>query len=142
MQILPLFWTAVSILEISCKLNVIAAVSDGASSNRMFFKMHDKTSNLDSSSTVTYRSINCYARDRYLYFFADAPHLMKTLRNAMYHSHDLGSRHLWNGSEISWNQVKRVVIDDSERGLKLLPKLSLNHVYLTSYSSMPVSYAT
>ncbi len=29
-QIMPIFWRAISILEVSCKLNVIATVSDGA----------------------------------------------------------------------------------------------------------------
>ena len=37
-QIFPIFWRAVVTLELSCKLKVIAAVSDGASSNRPFFK--------------------------------------------------------------------------------------------------------
>ena len=32
-QIMPLFWKAVSILEITCKLPVVAIVCDGASSN-------------------------------------------------------------------------------------------------------------
>ena len=32
-QIMSLFWKAVSILELSCDLNVIAAVADGASNN-------------------------------------------------------------------------------------------------------------
>lgn len=39
-QIFPLFWKAVSILEISCKLKVIASVADGASTNRRFAKMN------------------------------------------------------------------------------------------------------
>ena len=34
------FWHAVCILEDTCNLHVIAAVSDGASSNRSFYKMH------------------------------------------------------------------------------------------------------
>ena len=33
-QIMTTFWDAVSILEMTCKLPVICAVSDGASSNR------------------------------------------------------------------------------------------------------------
>ena len=39
-QLLPLFWKAVAILEISCNLKVIAAVCDGASCNRKFIKKH------------------------------------------------------------------------------------------------------
>ena len=40
-QIMTLFWDAVSILELTCKLPVICAVCDGASPNRKFFKMHE-----------------------------------------------------------------------------------------------------
>ncbi|XP_047122320.1 uncharacterized protein LOC124805854 [Hydra vulgaris] len=40
MQIMPTFWKAVSILELCCNLKVIVAVSDGASPNRSFYKMH------------------------------------------------------------------------------------------------------
>ena len=36
-QIMPLFWQAVCILELTCKLWVIATTSDGASPNRCFF---------------------------------------------------------------------------------------------------------
>ena len=69
---------------------------------------------------------------------------MKTLRNAVYHSreHGKGTRELWNGNPILWRHISQVVHDDSNRSLKLLPKLSQNHIFLTSYSSMTVSYAT
>ncbi len=43
-KIMSIFWKAVSILELSCSLPVIAAVCDGASANRKFFKMHEKLS--------------------------------------------------------------------------------------------------
>ena len=39
-QICPVFWKAVGILEKTCGLNVIAASCDGASSNRKYFEMH------------------------------------------------------------------------------------------------------
>ena len=35
-QLMPLFWEAVAVLEISCNLWVIAATSDGATPNRKF----------------------------------------------------------------------------------------------------------
>jgi len=142
-QIFTLFWKAVSILELTCNLHVIALVSDGASSNRNFYRMHKDISDC-IDSPVVYRTINLFGRDRFVYFFADAPHLMKTLRNAVYHSreHGKGTRELWNGNQILWRHISQVVQDDLNRGLKLLPKLSQNHIYLTSYSSMTVSYAT
>ena len=39
-QIMSTFWEAISILEYTCNLPVIAAVSDGASQNRIFYRMH------------------------------------------------------------------------------------------------------
>ena len=39
-QIFSLFWKAVSILEVSCKLKIVAAVADGASVNRRFMQMN------------------------------------------------------------------------------------------------------
>ena len=39
-QIFPLFWRAVSILEMSCNLWVLGCTADGAASNRKFFKLH------------------------------------------------------------------------------------------------------
>ena len=82
---MPLFWRAVCLLEVSCKLKVIAAVSDGASANRKFLKMHR---NLDGEAgkSTTNRTINLYAPNGYIWFFADVPHLVKTVRNCIYHS--------------------------------------------------------
>lgn len=48
-QIFSLFWKAVSILEISCNLKVIATVADGASINRRFMQMN----------RVSYYSLSC-----------------------------------------------------------------------------------
>jgi hypothetical protein len=39
-QMFPIFWRAVSILEMNCNLAVVAATADGASPNRRFFQMH------------------------------------------------------------------------------------------------------
>ena len=39
-QLFPVFSKAEAILEIACNLRVIPAVTDGASPNRKFFKMH------------------------------------------------------------------------------------------------------
>eukprot|EP00794_Sanderia_malayensis_P015485 gene15485-17063_t len=86
-QIMTTFWEAVAILELTCNLPVIAAVSDGASSNRKFYRMHELSDGAGSSDVV-HRSVNLYAPDRFIWFFSDAPHLMKTTRNCVYHSGD------------------------------------------------------
>jgi hypothetical protein len=85
---MTIFWDAVAILELSCNLQVIATVSDGASPNRKFYRMHqliDATLE-ESDDGIVYRTINLYAPERYIWFFADVPHLIKTSRNCIYHS--------------------------------------------------------
>ena len=82
---MPTFWEAVAILELTCKLQVIATVSDGALPNRKFYRMHEQMSNTDDSSVV-YRTINLYSPGRYIWFFGDPSHLMKTTRNCIAHS--------------------------------------------------------
>jgi hypothetical protein len=84
-QLMPLFWEAVGSLEMTCNLWVIAATADGASTNRSFFRMHKAMSD-NADDDVCHRTINLYAPERYIYFFADAPHLIKTTRNCLYHS--------------------------------------------------------
>ena len=65
-------------------------MSDGASQNRTFYRMH---CGLDDhpDADVAYKTVNFFAPGRHIYFIADAPHLMKTARNAIYHS----SIHKW-----------------------------------------------
>ena len=55
-QLLPLFWEAVCILELTCNLWVIAIASDGASPNRLHKSLHG-VANKDEC----YRTVNLYA---------------------------------------------------------------------------------
>ena len=139
-QIMSRFWRAVSILEDTCDLHVIAAVSDGAPSNRSFFKMHKQMSRIDSE--VVYRTENIFHPGRYIWFFADAPHLMKTARNCIYHSgNGKHSRLLWNdGKEIVWKHFIKIV--DDQLSLKFMVKLTEEHIRLNPYSAMNVRLAT
>ena len=84
-QIMPTFWEAVAVLELICKLQVIATVSDGASPNRKFYRMHELMSSTDDSSVV-YRTIDLYAPGRYIWFSADPSHFMKTTSKCIAHS--------------------------------------------------------
>ena len=89
---------------------VLGATFDGASVNRRFLKLHipsddddDDDDNDDDDDTVVndsdddddkiiYKVRNCYACDhRYLFFFSDPPHLMKTTRNCWFSKY----RTLW-----------------------------------------------
>ena len=134
-QIMPLFWQAVCILELTCKLWVIATTSDGASPNRSFFGLNRELDG-NSGKPVTYRAVNLYARHRYIFFFSDAPHLIKTTRNCLAHS---GSgkctRLMWNnGLYIMWSLIAQMFYNDADNGLKLLPKITSDHINLTPYS--------
>ena len=74
-----LVWEAIYRLE-RIQLKVLAITADGASTNRLFFKIHNPNATRDA---ITYKVYNPHAPDgRFLYFFSDAPHLIKTVRNA------------------------------------------------------------
>lgn len=95
----PLVWEAVEHLEI-CGLNVIAFTSDGASSNRKFYKMHG------SSKELVYKTKNPYREGQYIFFFSDVPHLIKTTRNCWSNSFcHKETRALWVGTtlDVSYN---------------------------------------
>ena len=141
-QIYPLFWKAVGILELSCDLRVIGAVCDGASPNRKFFKMHTK---MDGSATkdVTYRTLNMYDRSRFIWFFSDYPHLMKTSRNCLFNSGcgESFSRLMWNdGKFLIWKHI-RDIVQLNTSGPKIVPKMTEEHINLSSHSKMKVNLA-
>ena len=87
----------------SLSLWVIAAVNDGASPNRKFFELHSMfMSDVENEvvSGVVYKVNNLFAMDRFVFFFSDACHLIKTARNCLYNSGS-GSRSylMWNNDE-------------------------------------------
>ena len=141
-QIMPVFWKAVSILELSCNLWVCAAVSDGASPNRKFYDLHIGLIGADHSDDVIHKTVNLFAPSRFIYFFSDAPHLVKTARNCLFNS-GLGkhTRLMWNGKELIWSHIAQLYHSDVEQALHQLPKLTPDHINLTSFSKMKVSLA-
>lgn len=141
-QIYPIFWKAVGICELQCNLKVIAATCDGASPNRKFFKMHKNFCD-DEDKDVVYKTRNLYCKDRYVYFISDAPHLVKTSRNCVNNS-GAGrcTRFMWNdGYYILWNHIYEKFVEDHNCGLQLLPKLTFDHLKLSSFSVMNVRLA-
>ena len=64
-QIMAAFWEAVAILELTCTFQVIATVSDEASPNRKFYRMHEQMIYTDDSSAV-YCAINLYSPGLYI----------------------------------------------------------------------------
>ena len=59
-QLMPLFWRAVSVLELSLQLYVCAAVNDGALVNRKFFRLHSQLAQ-DLKCDVVYKTRNVFA---------------------------------------------------------------------------------
>ncbi|CAB4008160.1 Transposable element P transposase, partial [Paramuricea clavata] len=85
-QLMPLFWRGVAILQLKANLNVIAAVSDGASPNRKFYQLHIYIGEKLNNQKVVYKTKNLFAPGKWICFFADAPHLLKTGRNCLLNS--------------------------------------------------------
>ena len=141
-QLLPIFWNCVFYLEKACNLWVLAVVSDGASANRKFYKLHRKIGD-KTDNEVTHCVVNLYAKHRYIYFFADPPHLLKTSRNCLHNSgFGLQSRLMWNnGKTLMWSHIMQVYNDDLSRGLHLVPRLTHEHLHLSPYSKMKVYLA-
>jgi hypothetical protein len=141
-QLMPIFWKAVSVLELSCNLWVCAAVSDGASANRKFYDLHVGLVGSDCSTDVVHKTVNLFDPSRFIYFFSDAPHLVKTARNCLFNS-GLGkhTRLMWNGMELMWNHIAQLYHADMEQSLYQLPKLTPEHINLTSFSKMKVNLA-
>ena len=143
-KIFVLFWKAVNILE-NIQLKVIAATADGASPNRKFFRMH-KPLDGDAEKAVVYRAENTFtssSEKRFVYFFADVPHLIKTTRNCLSNSGSgRATRYMWNsGFFILWSHITNFYHQDLECGLKMMNKLTNDHVNLTPFSVMRVRLA-
>ena len=95
-QIMPIFWQAVKYLE-KINLKVIAATADRVSQNRKFFRMHKHIVG-DSDTEIVYRTKNIYTKE-----MRCSPHLMKTVRNCLFHSGSgRGTRYMWNNIFVSF----------------------------------------
>ena len=85
---------------------------------------------------ATYKTVNIFNLESYIYFFADAPYLIKTVRNCLFHSGwGRCTSYMWN------NQKYRIIYDKVENGLKVDTKLSYKHIQLIHYSVMNVRLA-
>ena len=93
---------------------------------------------------VVSRAVNVYTEEnRYIYFFSDVPHLMKTTRNCLVNSGGgRGTRYMWNnGNFILMNRIATLYYENCQFDLKWLPKLSDAHFSLTTFSVMNVKLA-
>ncbi|CAB3982872.1 Transposable element P transposase [Paramuricea clavata] len=149
-QLMSIFWKVVGALELLLKLPVCATVNDGASPNCKFF---DLPVDLRPTNFQLVRDLNCdvvhkvpnlIAVQRFIFFFADSCHLIKTARNCLYNSGSGScSRLMWNnGNYLMFKHIADLFYSYQEFALHTLPKLSLDHIVLTSYSKMKVKLAT
>ena len=133
-------WECVEYVETVVGLKVLYICCDGAVQNRKFFQLH-----CSSEDVIVHETSNLYAIDdaRDLYFISDPPHLLKTTRNCFANSFASSKvRHLWFEQDISWMHVVRLFEEHCEKSeFKLCPKLTRNHIDLTSFSKMRVSLA-
>ena len=67
-QLMPQFCRTVFALEMSLKLRVCAAVNDGASPNRTFFRLHSKMAK-HMEFDVVYKTPNIYSPSQFIFFF-------------------------------------------------------------------------
>ena len=67
-QLMPQFCRTVFALEVSLKLRVCAAVNDGASPNRKFFRLHSKMAK-HMECDVVYKTPNIYSPSQFIFFF-------------------------------------------------------------------------
>ena len=72
-----------------------------------------------------------------IFVFYDPPHLIKNVRNN-FKKHG----YLWNGTEILWRHVQSFFEFDNKNPVKMAPKLTHKHIYLTAFTAMRVKYAT
>ena len=141
-QLMSLFWKAVCVLELACNLWVCATVSDGASPNRRFYELHAEIAG-NSSEGIVHATVNLFCLSRKIYFFSDAPHLVKTTRNCLFNSGSgKRTRNLWNnGKYLLWEHIAKLYFFDLDHGLHQLPKLTMDHIDLKSFSKMKVRLA-
>ena len=116
-QIMPIFWKAVLYLE-KCGLKVVSCTADGASHNRKFFRMH-KALEWKAGKDVVFRAKDIHAKEnRFIYFFCDVPHLIKTARNCVSNSGSgRATRFMWNNVFfILWSHISHLYHDGLESG--------------------------
>ncbi|XP_071499561.1 uncharacterized protein [Diadema antillarum] len=120
-------------------LKVRAIVSDGASCNRKFYKMC-----MVHGDGYGHYTMNPAETDRKIYFFCDVPHLLKTSRNNLENSgFNRQSRNLQIGEKhIRWTHLIQLYEWDSSSDLRLLPRLTPEHLYLNPSLRMRVKLAT
>ena len=139
------FWQCVEELE-QRDFKVLTSTCDGASPHRKFYKFHHPPGT--PKGTLIYKTPNTYSiESRPLYFICDPVHLLKTTRNNWENSFwrnktkKLKNNNMW----ISWLQLidafENDVNESNASGLRLLHKLTADHLFLNPFLRMRVYLA-
>ena len=141
--------------------HVRALTCDGASPNRKFFRMHHQQNMHDGD--VCHFMVNLFRPGHKIYFISDVPHLLKTTRNCWENSnfHNKTRNLFLDGEPIRWSDLLSLMeADIGWRGihgqpmgqqrqqiiaqigrLRVVPKLTFDHLYLSPSLRMKVSLA-
>lgn len=140
-----IFWQCIEELE-QRDFKVLTSTCDGASPHRKFYRFHCPPG--APKGTLIYKTNNPYAEnERPIYFICDPVHLLKTTRNNWENSfwrnktRKLRNNNMW----ISWLQLidafESDINDSNASGLRLLHKLTADHLFLNPYLRMRVYLA-
>src|SRR6218665_1914478 len=133
-----IMWECIECVEVVVGLRVLFICCDGAVQNHKFFQLHMQ------GDETSHKTRNLYASDnRDIYFISDPPHLLKTARNCFANSFaHSNTRHMWYNQDISWSHVVRLYDEHCYHSeFRLCPKLTRDHIALTSFSKMRVNLA-
>ena len=140
-----IFWKCIEELE-QRDFKVLTTTCDGASPHRKFYRFHCPPG--APKGTVIFKTENVYAREkRPIYFICDPVHLLKTTRNNWENSfwrnktRKLRNNNMW----ITWLQLidafENDINESNASGLRLLHKLTADHLFLNPYLRMRVYLA-
>jgi len=142
-------WEVITKLE-RAGIAIIAFTSDGSPINRAFIKMNKPAT---EGCGFTFDTVNKAAPERRIYFIADVPHLLKTIRNCFYSSSDkrymnkrtgkmmLKRRLEKNGEKILWSTIVKLYNHEKDKTLRQAYKLNVQNIFLNGYSKMKVKHA-
>ncbi|KAK3920082.1 Transposable element P transposase [Frankliniella fusca] len=136
-------WNVISACEVR-NIKILAVVCDGSAVNRSFIAMHTPATVSESHPGLVFDTVNMCSPDRNLYFIADPPHLMKTIRNCFAKSGQgkKCTRLLTKNKQfIVWKTIERLYVSEMKNTLRRCYKLTSQNVYLNSYTCMRVNYA-
>ena len=107
-KLFPVVWAVIETLMINF-LPVIAVTSDGGSPNWRFYK-------LCKDRGIDYKTRNPFSPDRYIYFFCDPPHLLKTARNCFSNSFSHSKSRKLEVSSITINCIIPIFLKNTAQG--------------------------